>query len=111
MVFVYVQFLNEAFVPMTLNWLCHTDAKVVLKTLFIATDEAAERALRKVVKHVVFLPFASGELSYGQRTYYDYMLFRTRTLSALLQSDVSVWLIESDATWFGNPGTAFASWL
>jgi len=101
--FVYVQFLNEAFVPMTLNWLCHTDAKVVLKTLFIATDEAAERALRKVVKHVVFLPFASGELSYGQRTYYDYMLFRTRTLSALLQSDVSVWLIESDATWFGNP--------
>ena len=46
---------------------------------------------------------APKDMSYGEYAYYSFMLFRTRMIYYLLVSDITLWLIESDAVWLRDP--------
>lgn len=45
----------------------------------------------------------SPDLTYGDYAYYDYMLFRTHLICQMLERNMTLWLTESDATWFKDP--------
>ena len=101
--FAFLQVINAAYLSMALNWICHVSEEVLTKTVFLATDATAASALRRKKVRFVAERFDSGELLYGTRKYYSYMLWRTRIVESLLLKGVNVWIIESDATWFGDP--------
>lgn len=109
--FVFLQLLNDPFVPMTQSWVCRARQFPGLldQVLFVATDAAArDRLLALGGLHVAFEEFAAaaGPLYYGQKDYFNYMLFRTGLLLSLLRRGVRLWLVEADATWFANPAPA-----
>ena len=101
--FIFLQIINAAYVSLTLNWICQVSAQVLSKTVFLATDDVAASALRKAKVQFVVERFGSHDLVYGTRSYYSYMLQRTRVVETLLRYGINVWIIESDATWFGDP--------
>jgi hypothetical protein len=107
--YAVVQLLDKGYVDMTKHWICNVRKfdGVLDATVFLAMDEEAEQALRAFGTdlHVVHLPFKSAinlELRYGQVAYYELMELRTNLLLALLESDVSFMLVESDAYWARN---------
>ncbi|KAL7545880.1 hypothetical protein ACHAWF_009239 [Thalassiosira exigua] len=105
---VLLQFLNEGFVEMTKSWICNVRRfDVVLpKILFITSDQAAYNALTAfdVTLNVVLEPYSAPKsMTYGQTEYYRYMLFRTKLISTLLDSNHALWLVESDAVWLEDP--------
>ena len=106
--FVNVQLFNQGFVGMTKNWLCNVKnmSQLLNKTLFIATDTIAYDNLRLFDPNinVVLLEYrTNAELSYGEVSYFDYMLFRTKLILLSLESNFTLWLTESDATWIRDP--------
>jgi FkbM family methyltransferase len=104
---IILQLLNEGYITMTLSWICNVrQFDVLRRTLFVATDRAAYDALREFDSklQVILRPYESKqELDYGQHEYFAYMLFRTRLIVDLLESGVTVWLVESDAVWLQDP--------
>ena len=105
---VLIQLLNEGYVEMTKSWVCNVRrfSTVLPKTLFVTTDQAAYDALTAFdpTLHVVLEPYtAPKSMKYGQTTYYNYMLFRTKLISTLLDSNLTLWLTESDAVWLKDP--------
>ena len=105
---VLLQLLNESYVEMTKSWICNVRrfGTVLPKTLFVTTDQAAYDALTAfdTTLNVVLEPYiAPKSMKYGQTTYYNYMLFRTKLISTLLDSNLSLWLTESDAVWLKDP--------
>jgi len=104
--FVFLQVFNEAFMQLVSSWVCRakTIPDLLNQTLFVTTDSSAERALRAMgVTNILVVPYESGHLSYGQRQYFNYMLFRSRIVQVLLDHSINVWLVEADSTWFENP--------
>lgn len=105
--FVFVQLVNSAYLEMVLNWVCHAPKGVLEQTVFFATDATTERVLSsyvpRLVPHVVLYPYESPELTYGNRNYYYFMAFRLRLLEQIVANGISIWLVESDSTWFENP--------
>ncbi len=102
--FIFLQLVNQAYVAITKSWICHAPQHTLKHTIFLATDKFAFRALRDFNVSLVFLiSYSTGSLSYGQRAYYDLMLFRSTVILKLLDVGVNVWLIESDAVWFDDP--------
>jgi hypothetical protein len=105
---VAIQLLNEGYVGMTESWICNVKSfpGVLNRTLFIATDAAAYNALTQwdATLHVVHIDYAAPtDMSYGQYSYFSYMLFRTRLICYLLANGISLWLIEADAVWLRDP--------
>ena len=104
--FVFLQVFNGAFIELVASWICRAQGipDLLNQTLFVATDATAEQAVRKMgVANVVVIPYSSGDLSYGQLRYFDYLLFRAKVVQILLDDSVNVWLVEADSTWFQNP--------
>jgi FkbM family methyltransferase len=103
-----IQVLNAGYVEMTLSWICNVQRflGVIDRTLFIATDQDAYESLKRfdnnlnVVLHEHITPKS---VKYGQYSYYDLMLFRTKMLTSLLNAGISLFLTESDAVWLSNP--------
>lgn len=105
---VAIQMLNEGYITMTKSWICNAKSfpNVLDRTLFLATDQAAYDALTRWdgTLHVVHVNYtAPKDMSYGQSTYFAYMLFRTRLLCHMLENRMTLWLIESDAVWLRDP--------
>ncbi|XP_070552145.1 uncharacterized protein [Ptychodera flava] len=78
---------------------------VLPKILFIATDKAALDGLSRLNPEVqvLLLPFETlFKFSIRFVAYYRFILLRTWVILLLLQSDIPVTLIESDAVWFDD---------
>lgn len=105
--FVFLQLVNTAYLEMVLNWVCHAPDGVLEQTIFFATDITMELALRqykhRIIPHVFLHEYDSPSLTYGQRDYYYFMAFRLELMEKILESGISIWLVESDSTWFQNP--------
>ena len=106
--FVFVQLVNSAYLRMVLNWVCNAPPGVLEQTVFFATDVLTERVLNtyvpRIIPNVILYPYESPELTYGNRNYYYFMAFRLRLMEQIIASGVSIWLVESDSTWFEHPG-------
>jgi FkbM family methyltransferase len=105
---VVLQLLNEGYVEMTKSWICNVRrfGTVLSMTLFVTTDQVAYDALTAfdTTLHVVLEPYTAPKtMQYGQSTYYNYMLFRTKLITILLDSNLTLWLTESDAVWLKDP--------
>ena len=110
--FVNIQFLSDAYVEMTLSWICNVrqlEGDILGATVFVATDEQAFQRLKAfdAALHLIpqgYDPNASNtELSYGRESYFAMMLWRSELLLDLLESSISIMLTESDAVWLRNP--------
>ncbi|XP_070552143.1 uncharacterized protein [Ptychodera flava] len=104
--FVTLQFFNRGYLNITKSWVCNVKCMGVLpKILFIATDQVALDGLSKFHPEVQVLPLPLEtlfKLSIGFVAYYRFILLRTWVILVLLQSDIPVTLIESDAVWFDD---------
>ena len=104
--FVFFQLMNANFALMVRSWICQARRLpgLIDQVLFAATDSAVEQALQDMgAPNIVVLPYTTGNLVYGHRQYFNYMLFRAQNVLSLLQNSINVWLVEADATWFANP--------
>eukprot|EP00912_Choanoflagellata_sp_UC4_P002168 UC4_evm7s1370 len=103
-----IQVFNDGFIEMTKSWVCNVKRfdKVLDRTVFVATTKTSYQKMKNFNDDlkVVLIPFhATGDLSYGKYSYFDYMLFRSWLIFDLLRSGVTLWIIESDAVWLKNP--------
>jgi len=101
--FVFLQMINAAYIPMTLNWICGVSTSVLEKCVFLATDTIAAEKLKELQMNVLHQNMNSVELRFGTRDYYLYMLQRTKIVEQLLERGINTWIIESDATWLHDP--------
>lgn len=109
---MFLQLFNEGFVEMTTSWACNVQhmPRVLDRTLFLCTDQPCYDQMIKF-KESSGLPLyiyfqehkAPSQMSYGNMDYYHFILFRASLLKALLNNNVSPFIIESDATWFNDP--------
>ena len=103
--FVYVMFSNAAYLRFTKSWICNMllqDDSVLHNTLFF-TDSAEARADLLAFHgdlEVFVTPLSlSGAVEYGHFDYFMVALHRLKIQNELVQSGVSVMLVESDAVW------------
>ena len=101
--FVFVQVVNHDYLPLVLNWVCGVPSGVLEKTVFVTSEERMSVALSRAGLQQCLVPFRQDKLTFGDLTYYRYMMYRTLVVEKLLKEDVSVWIVESDATWFADP--------
>ncbi|XP_070173762.1 uncharacterized protein [Littorina saxatilis] len=103
--------VNEAYLPLTFNWLCHT-AKlpgVHEKLIFLVQGKETEVRLNQrwpnIKTHTVNQTQneLSGPLKFGTVGYIRMMVRRTELLNALVQANISFLLFETDFIWFENP--------
>ena len=103
--FVFLMFLNNAYLEMTKSWICKAQAIIpdVLKyTVFITTSDELSLELQTwnkdaqtfVQKYSVTKP-----VSYGTYEYFRLTEERLRVQNNLIQQGVNVFVIESDAVW------------
>lgn len=106
--FIFVMFVDNAFLEMTLNWLCHAPTNVIQKTAFFTPSGSQTNSLVELgAIHVFSIGNASRKsasaASYGQKYYYELINERGKAIQELLRANLNVWLIESDSTWFADP--------
>jgi hypothetical protein len=112
--FIYFQFLNSFYLKMTRNWICKVKhiQNILAKTLFVVTDADTYFSLKNDgIPNVMF--FNTGfqnptNLKYGSAAYYKYMKYRSDLILKLLTAEVSLFVVEADATWYGDPGESLA---
>ncbi|XP_070571223.1 uncharacterized protein [Ptychodera flava] len=104
--FVTLQFLNRGYLNLTKSWACNVKCMEVLpRVLFLATDQDAMDGLSRLNIEIqsLLLPFETGfKLYFGQIRYYRFVLLRTWLVVVLLQRNIPVTVIESDAVWFDD---------
>mmetsp|Transcript_12710 Transcript_12710/g.37406 ORF Transcript_12710/g.37406 Transcript_12710/m.37406 type:complete len:298 (-) Transcript_12710:742-1635(-) len=108
---VMLQMFNYGYINMTKSWICNVRKfdGILERTLFVATDQAGYDAIQSFDPNlnVALEPYeAPAVMTYGQFQYYAYMLFRSNFIVALLDSNISTWLVESDAVWLEDPTTS-----
>ncbi|XP_014667448.1 PREDICTED: uncharacterized protein LOC106809018 [Priapulus caudatus] len=102
--------VNDAFVPLTFNWLCNTkDMGVHESVVLVATDREAFAKLRRHWPRVASVLLDLGDDMrrthlFGDVGYEKLMIKRTEFINAALQADdARVLLFETDALWLRNP--------
>jgi hypothetical protein len=105
---VIIQLVYVGSVELTKNWICMARkfGGVLEKTLFIATDEGSEEALKRFPElvNVVHYPCKSSPaMQYGEVAYFRYMLCQTDLIAKVVSADVTVWLVEASAVWNRDP--------
>lgn len=110
-------FINDGYLPLTYNWLCHTKRFPGLHAsiLFLTENESTRSHLQQswptirseVVTHANLS--LGGNLVFSTAGYLRLMAWRTKTLNELLQSGLNVFLFETDFIWFDNPLPDFLS--
>lgn len=110
--FIFLMFINEAYLSMTKSWVCNMlalDANVLSNTLIYTDDTRAARRLfifgenngRRL--NVYSLPTSThGDVAYGTYEYFALTLHRLELQDALIQAGHNVMLIEADAVWFSR---------
>lgn len=101
--FAFIQVVNYDYLPLVLNWVCGVPSGVLEKTVFVTSDERTATALSSAGLQRCLVPFRTGAMKYGDKAYFRYMMYRTLIVEKLLQENVTVWIVESDATWFEDP--------
>ena len=102
--YVNVQFLNTGYVEMTKSWICNVKNlnNVLDSTLFITTDQYSYDAI--VNFHVINILLVEYEtdvnFNFGDKSYFNFICFRTNIIRNILFNNIAVWLTESDAIWF-----------
>jgi UDP-arabinose 4-epimerase len=104
---VVLQILNEGYIEMTKSWICNVKMfpGAISHVMFITTDEISYKAIKKFDPslNVYYVDVkAIKTMEYGQKVYWEYMLWRAKFLEKLLQSDVTILLTEADQFWFKN---------
>eukprot|EP01084_Bolivina_argentea_P184974 319001_1 len=109
---VIIQLLNSGYVEMTKSWLCNVNqisTKVIPRLILITTDENAQNELKKfkinsgINYDMVFHPFQSNtNLKYGDYEYFKIELERLKLQNSLIQAGITIFMTESDSTWFTN---------
>jgi len=107
--FVFLLFLNDAYLEMTQSWICNVQGLLpdVLKHVaFVATSSGLSKRLQLWNPDVqVFVHDAystSTDLSYGNYDYFRLGAERLSLQTELIQNGVNVMVIESDATWYSD---------
>ena len=104
--FVFVMYVDAAFLPMTRSWLCHTDTQVIEQTLFVTSTLLVSEGLNSSgARHVYSLGHFEQQTgsAYGQKIYYETVFKRAHFILELLRDGITLWIIESDSVWFGDP--------
>ena len=109
--FVFLLFLNRAYLDMTKSFICNLRSLNATKTLshvmFVTTDDTTSRDLSEFAPEVggVFTKMyqqESTDVSYGTADYFRLTVERLKVQQQLLEMGVHVVVIEADATWFGD---------
>ncbi|XP_070537505.1 uncharacterized protein [Ptychodera flava] len=104
---VIVQFLNLGFINMTKSWICNVECMDVLPfTIFITSDRLAYWELKewRPDLNVVLQTFGdSKSMRHNEDSYNEYLCYRVRLIDLILNSPMSVFLVESDSVWLSNP--------
>ncbi|PVD18872.1 hypothetical protein C0Q70_21429 [Pomacea canaliculata] len=109
-----VTIINDGFVPMTYNWLCHTAGIPNLHDdiLLLAEDDVTRQRVQRDWPrlHIVSVesaggegPRLSGELNFYTVAYVRMMALRTRLLNELLQAGYAFVLFETDFVPYAEP--------
>lgn len=117
-----MHFLNAGYVEPTKSWICNIklissatnsgSSTILERTMFVTTDIISHNSLKKFDPNlnVVLVPYdgkkaapIGRQMDYGQFGFHRYMLFRTELISSLLENNITIFLVEADATWFRDP--------
>lgn len=106
--FLFIMFVDDAFLKMTLSWVCHVPNSVLAKTLFMVSSTEVQTKLKQFGAQYFKITSSTSskdgsKIQYGQKAYYEVVNARARLVSQLLHRQLSVWIIESDSTWFADP--------
>ena len=124
---VFLQINDLAYINVTKSWVCNVKdmVNVLRRTIFVATTAETAHALETFSRleleskgyrplNSVLVPYIprsyrpiegsfGGQLRFGQRSYWDMMIFRTGLQLQILRSGVGFFVIESDAMWHADP--------
>jgi len=107
--FVYLMFLNFAFLDLAKSWICNTKSLGLdthKQTIFITSNYITTRNLLTFDPGIYIFTFPSfwGEAaSFGSYAYYNVVLDRMKVQNTLIQNGVSIFIIEADQVWLGDP--------
>jgi hypothetical protein len=106
--FIYISFINSAYVQYTQSWLCNLAllrGDVLNNLLLIVDSETTKQKLShflpdaQVQVYAIKLP---GAVSYGYVSYFYLTAVRLHVQNILIQQGISVFVVESDAAWFAD---------
>lgn len=105
---VMVTLVNDGYLRIALNWLCHTSNLAIHKQiLVITTDQSVKLQLRMASMDInVFVlnkNIVKGDQEHGHVGYIRLLLWRTQILNKFIHSGVHTLLFEFDSIWFKNP--------
>lgn len=107
--------VNEAYINLTLNWLCNTYvlSKNLHENLFIIglNNKTCDRLLEDWPK-IACLSFESdiehnGSLNWGENSYVQILNLRAELLLKLVAENIDFVLFETDSVWLKNPMDIF----
>ncbi|KAL8577466.1 hypothetical protein ACOMHN_021918 [Nucella lapillus] len=106
-----VTFINDAFISMASNWLCHTGhlEDVHKHLLIVAMDEETKDQLHSQWLHLKILiispatRYLHGILKFRTVGYIRLIARRVELLNKLIQAGIPVILFETDFIWYENP--------
>ncbi|XP_070582321.1 uncharacterized protein [Ptychodera flava] len=100
---------------MTKSWICNVECMGVLEhTVIVCSDDKAYWSLKnwKPSLHVLLHRYGTTEaMTWGTDSYFDFLLYRAKSVESILQDNHSVFLVESDAVWLKNPTVLFNQYL
>ena len=106
--FVYVMFINKAFVNMGKSWICNIrsmNASVLDNVLVIVDGSDTLHELASIDSNIHYFIYKSKfkhKADFGTYLYYRIVLERLFVQNMILQSGSSTMIIESDQTWFSD---------
>ena len=99
--FVFLMFLNDAYLEMTKSFICHQPT-LLKQTIFVTTSSQLTKQLQTWNPDVIIhtRPYTiSKSVSYGTYEYFRLTEERLQFQNELIQNGVNVFVIEADATW------------
>lgn len=106
--FIYLLFFNRGYMPLVKSFVCNLRAvnpRILQQTVFVATDAGSKRKLHSFDPdlHVYVHDFRiTKSVKFGTFDYYMVTLKRLEVQNLLIQSGLSVMVIEADAVWFAD---------
>lgn len=103
-----VTLVNDGYIPIALNWLCHTEHfSIHNQILVITTDQKVMEQLSQASPNITIVVlgsnFITGDQKHGHVGYIRLLLWRTQILNELVQNGIQTLLFEFDSIWFKNP--------
>jgi len=104
--FVYMMFLNQGYATMALNWICHiqrSSPSILPNVIFVVSDFKTAVLLRGATPRLhVFVQESDAQREstvFGTYEYYSVVAERIAVQNQLIQTGVSIQIIEPDQIW------------